>query len=255
MYEGMNRDVIWVDGVNSAVMAHFVLQQIPDAIVAHCDLGDSVHEDSRRFINDLEGWYGKEIIRLSSERYSNIDEVFDHRQYLAGIDGAPCTGEMKFAVRMNFERPWDTHFWGYAADRRDAKRFTLMRENYPLLKQRSPLIEMGMLKRDTHAYLAECGIRRPYVYEIGMPNGNCLCCVKASSPNYWAHQRKHFPLVFARRAAQCRKYGARLTRINGVRIFIDEIPLDWPTDIKDNFGGCGFHCATEDLPQKVWHDL
>jgi hypothetical protein len=63
------------------------------------------------------------------------------------------------------------------------------------------------------------------------------------------------PLVFARRAAQCRKWGARLTRINGVRIFIDEIPFDWPTEIKDNFGGCGFHCATEDVPQKAWYDL
>jgi 3'-phosphoadenosine 5'-phosphosulfate sulfotransferase (PAPS reductase)/FAD synthetase len=249
------RNLLWVDGVNSAVMAHFVLKEIPDATIMHCDLGDSVHEDSRRFIDDLEGWYGREIIRIRSEKYANIDEVFEHRKYLAGTDGAPCTGEMKFVPRMNFERPWDTHFWGYAADPRDAKRFKLMRKNYPLLKQRSPLIEMGMMKRDTHAYLAECGIRRPYVYEIGMPNGNCLCCVKASSPNYWAHQRKHFPEVFARRAAQCRKWGARLTRIKGVRIFIDEIPLDWPTEIKDNFGGCGFHCATEDVPQKVWLDL
>jgi hypothetical protein len=34
----MNRDVLWVDGVNSAVMAHFVLKEIPDAVVAHCDL-------------------------------------------------------------------------------------------------------------------------------------------------------------------------------------------------------------------------
>jgi hypothetical protein len=248
-------DLLWVDGVNSAVMAHFVLKQNPGAVVVHCDLGDSVHEDSHRFINDLEKWYGKEIVRIRSEKYANIDEVFEHRHYLAGVDGAPCTGEMKFVPRMNFERPWDTHYWGYAADRLDANRFKLMRENYPLLNQRSPLIEMGMLKRDTHAYLAECGIRRPYVYEIGMPNGNCICCVKASSPNYWAHQRKHFPLVFARRAAQCRKWGARLTRIKGVRIFIDEIPFDWPTEIKDNFGGCGFHCATEDVPQKVWYDL
>lgn len=240
-------DLLWVDGVNSAVMAYLVLQQNPDAVIAHCDLGDSVHLDSHRFIDDLEKWYGKEIVRVRSEKYANIDEVFEHRKYLAGINGAPCTGEMKFAPRMNFERPWDTHYWGYTADTRDAKRFRLMQESYPLLKQRAPLIDMGMKKRDTHAFIIEQGIRRPYVYEIGMPNGNCLCCVKASSPNYWAHQRKHFPDVFARRAAQCRKYGARLTRINGVRIYIDEIPLDWPTEIKENFGGCGFHCATENV--------
>ena len=237
--------LLWVDGVNSAVMAHFVLKENPDAVVAHCDLGDSVHPDSHRFINDLETWYGKEIVRLRSAEYANIDEVFEHRHYLAGVNGAPCTGAMKFVPRMNFERSWDTHYWGYAADPSDAKRFRDMQENYPHMKQRAPLIEIGMRKADTHAFLAEQGIRRPVVYDIGMPNGNCLCCVKASSPNYWAHQRKYFPEVFARRAAQCRKYGAKLARIKGVRIYIDEIPADWPTEIKGNFGGCGFHCATE----------
>lgn len=249
-----NRNLLWVDGANSAVMAYFVLQQIPDAIPVHCDLGASVHEDSRRFINDLEGWYGKPIVRLKSEKYDTIDDVFEARKYLAGVKGAPCTGEMKFVPRMNFQLPSDTHYWGYAADWRDRARFKQMQIDYPLLQQRSPLIEVGMQKSDTHAYLAAAGIKRPFVYDIGMPNGNCLCCVKASSPTYWAHQRKHFPLVFARRAEQCRRFGARLTRINGVRIFIDEIPLDWPTDISENFedmGGCGFHCNTE----QEWLDL
>jgi hypothetical protein len=250
-----NRNILWVDGVNSAVMAHFVLQEMPGAIVAHCSLGDSVHEDSHRFIDDLEKWYGKPIIRLKSEKYDTVDDVFEARKYLAGTKGAPCTGAMKVAPRLDFELPSDTHYWGYASDWRDAKRFRTMQHEYPLLKQRAPLIEMGMRKTDTHAFLAECGIRRPYVYEIGMPNGNCLCCVKASSPNYWAHQRLHFPLVFARRAAQCRLYGARLTRINGVRTFIDEIPLDWPTEIKDNFGGCGFHCAVDTPANPNWYDL
>lgn len=250
----MSRDIIWVDGANSAVMGKFVLQQIPTAIVVHCDLGDSVHEDNHRFIDDVEVWYDREIIRIRSDKFKNIDEVFDKRKYLAGVNGAPCTGEMKFAPRMDFQLPSDTHYWGYASDWRDIARFKQMQEDYPTLKQRAPLIEMGIQKQDTHAYLAECGIRRPYVYDIGMPNGNCLCCVKASSPNYWSHQRKHFPLVFARRAAQCRKYGARLARINKVRIFIDEIPSDWPTEIKGNFGGCGFHCSTEDTPE-AWYDL
>jgi len=250
------RHLLWVDGVNSAVMAHFVLQENPAAIPVHCDLGDSVHPDSHRFINDLEIWYGKPITRIRNEKFANIDEVFEKRRYLSGVNGAPCTGEMKFVPRMDFQLPNDIHYWGYASDRRDAKRFEIMKEEYPLLKQSAPLIDMGMKKADTHAFLAKIGIPRPYVYDIGMPNGNCLCCVKASSPNYWAHQRKHFPEVFAKRATQCRRYGARLTRIKGERIFIDEIPLDWPTVIKDNFGGCGFHCATEDREQEwKWYDL
>jgi hypothetical protein len=239
------RHLLWVDGANSAVASYLILQKIPNAIPIHCDLGNSVHEDNHRFINDLEDWYGKEILRIRSEKYANIDEVFESRSYLAGINGAPCTSEMKFIPRMNFQLPSDIHYWGYTSDPRDFARFRRMQSEYPLLNQRAILTEIGMTKRDTHTFLADAGIQRPYVYEIGMTNGNCLCCVKASSPNYWAHQRKFFPLTFAKRAEQCRKYGARLTRINNVRIFIDEIPLDWPTEIKGNFGGCGFHCATE----------
>lgn len=240
------RRLLWVDGANSAVMAYMELQRDPLAIPVHCDLGSSVHEDSHRFIDDLEEWYGVEIIRIKSNKYDNIDEVFEARSYLSGIAGAPCTGEMKFVPRLDFQMPSDTHLWGYTADSTDVKRFELMLSNYPDLAQQAPLILHGLTKADCHQLLADCGVRRPYVYEIGYPNGNCLGCVKATSPNYWAMTRLYFPEVFARRAAQSRKWGVRLTRIKGVRIFIDEIPLDWPTTMRgQKMEGCGFHCASK----------
>lgn len=250
----MARQLLWVDGVNSAVMAHFVLKTTPEAIPVHCDLGDSVHPDSHRFMNDLEKWYGKPIIRIRSAHFSNIDEVFEKRKYLSGRDGAPCTGEMKFVPRLNFQLPSDVHHWGYTADVLDAKRFVRLKNNFPLLKQAAPLITAGLTKADTHAYLSKHGVRRPYVYELGMPNGNCIGCVKSSSPNYWALVREHFPEVFERRNQQARRFGARPvilrreklpdgTRRN-VRGFLDEIPADQPTYVKAaDFGGCGFHCS------------
>lgn len=253
---GKGRRLLWVDGVNSAVMAHFILMDDPDAIPVHCDLGESVHPDSHRFINDLEQWYGKEIVRIRSARYATIDEVFEHRKYLSGMNGAPCTGEMKFAPRMDFQLPSDTHFWGYTADTLDAKRFDRMVEDYPFLKQRSPLVEMGIKKKDTHAILKQHGIRRPWVYEIGMPNGNCPGCVKSSSPRYWALIRQWFPEVFWRRDAQCRKFGAKIViigrekgpdgKMRNIRCYPSEIPLDMSTKVRGaDFGGCGFHCNKE----------
>lgn len=247
---------IWVDGVNSAVMAHLVLLDDPEAELVHCDLGDSVHPDSHRFINDLEQWYGKPIERIRSARYATIDEVFEARKYLSGMKGAPCTGEMKFAPRLDNSLPSDIHFWGYTADKLDAKRFDRMKEDYPLLRQRSPLIEMGLKKKDTHAILKQHGVRRPWVYEIGMPNGNCIGCVKSSSPNYWALIREHFPEVFARRNEQGRRFGARLVILgrekgsdgkwHNIRGHLDEIPVDQPTKVRGaDFGGCGFHCNRE----------
>lgn len=246
--------MLWVDGVNSAVMAHFVLMDDPDAQPVHCDLGDSVHPDSHRFIDDLEQWYGKPITRIKSDVYETIDDVFEDRKYLSGMNGAPCTGEMKFVPRLNFQLPSDTHFWGYTADKLDAARFEGMKVDFPLLKQESPLIGLGLKKRDTHAILRQHGIRRPWVYEIGMPNGNCIGCVKSSSPNYWALIRKWFPEVFARRNEQARRFGARPVilgrekdengKVRNVRGYLDEIPMNQSTKVRGaDFGGCGFHCT------------
>lgn len=242
----MGRHLLWVDGVNSAVMAKIVLRENPDAIPIHCDMGNSVHPDSHRFIDVLSAWYGKEVVRIKSTEYANVDEVFEKRKYHAGVKGAPCTGAMKFVPPLNFQVPSDIHYWGYTADKRDANRFRDMCVNYPELKQKSPLIELGLTKAYTHAFLAENRIKRPYVYDIGYPNGNCLGCVKASSPNYWAMTRKYFPEVFERRAKQSRIFGSRLTRINGERIFIDEIPEDWPTTMRgQSMPSCGFLCQAE----------
>lgn len=255
---GSGRRLLWVDGVNSAVMAHFVLMDDPEAQVVHCDLGESVHEDSHRFISDVEQWLGKEIIRIRSSRYATIDEVFEHRKYLSGIEGAPCTSEMKFAPRLDFQLPSDTHFWGYTADKRDAKRFDRMLADYPLLKQKSPLIDMGLKKKDTHAILKQHGVKRSYVYEIGFPNGNCVGCVKSPSPAYWAIIRKFFPAVFWRRDAQCRKFGAKIVILrsekgqdgkrHNVRGYPSDVPLDQSLKMRGvDFGGCGFHCNSERL--------
>lgn len=249
------RRLLWVDGVNSAVMAHLVLLRDPAAMLVHCDLGDSVHADSHRFIDDLEQWYGKEIVRIKSAEYDTIDDVFERHRFLSGPKGARCTGAMKIVPRMNFQLPSDIHHWGYTADRLDLARFQRMRADYPLLNQCAPLVELGLTKRDTHAMLAQNGIRRPWVYEIGMPNGNCIGCVKSSAPNYWALIRKHFPEVFARRNDQARRFGAlpvilRREKIDGkwrnVRGHLDQIPADQSTVVRGaSFGGCGMSCVAE----------
>lgn len=243
------RRLLWIDGVNSAVMGKMELARDPEAQPMHCDLGDSVHPDSHRFIDDLEQWYGKPIIRIRSEEYANIDEVFESIKYLAGTKGARCTGAMKFVPRLNYQVPSDIHYWGYTADSLDAARFANMCKNYPELRQSAPLIVNGLRKADTHRIIEEAGIRKPYVYLIGYPNGNCLGCVKASSPNYWSMTRKYFPNVFERRADQSRRFGARLTRIRGERVFIDEIPADWPTTMRgQSVPTCGFVCEQEAAP-------
>jgi hypothetical protein len=69
----------------------------------------------------------------------------------------------------------------------------------------------------------------PIMYKLGFHNNNCIGCVKATSPNYWSLTRQHFPAVFNRMAELSRRKGAKLCEIHKERVFIDEIPADWPT--------------------------
>lgn len=244
----MSRVLAWVDGANSAVMGKLALSSNPDIVPVHVDMGGSVDPDSHRFIDDLEAWYGKPIIRIRSKEFANVDEVFEKRKFLSGQHGAPCTGEMKFAPRLDFQLPSDMHLWGYTADPRDAKRFDRMRLNYPELKQDAPLIDRGITKAGCHAILESAGIKRPRVYDLGFPNGNCIGCAKSSSPGYWAAVRLHFPEVWERRVDQDRRFGRNKLELNGKRVCLDQLPADFPPRAAD-IASCDFlcHLAEQDI--------
>lgn len=70
--------------------------------------------------------------------------------------------------------------------------------------------------------------------------------VKATSPDYWSLFRLRFPDRFAAQAERSRRIGARLTRINDERIFIDEIPADWPV-LNPIAPACDFLCALAEM--------
>lgn len=225
-----SRTIAWFSsGAASAVMTKLALSENSNVLPVQCDLGDSEDADNRRFTADCEVWFGASILRIKSERFANIDKVFEGRKYHAGIAGAPCTGELKVAPRLDFQRPSDLHLWGYTADGTDVKRWERMRDTYPDMKQRAPLIERGLTKVACLAMIERAGIKPPRTYALGFPNANCIGCVKASSPNYWSLVRQEFPEVFSRRADQSRRFGSRLVRVHDKRLFLDELPVDWPT--------------------------
>ncbi len=244
------RVIAWFSsGAASAVASKLALADDPNVLPVQCDMGDSEDADNRRFAAACEHWFGKPIIYIKSAKYANIDEVFEARKYHAGIAGAPCTGELKFVPRLDFQLPSDTHLWGYTADADDVRRFKRMVAEYPNLLQRAPLIERGITKEGCFAILERAGIRRPRIYDLGWPNGNCIGCVKMTSPDGWARTRKHYPEIFERRAEQSRRFGSKLVRINDVRVTLDELPEDWPTDKPVEVPRCDFlcHIAEQDL--------
>ncbi len=140
------------------------------------------------------------------------------------------------------------HVFGYTCDANDQTRAKRLREVFFELRIETPLIVAGLDKRACMALVQGAGIALPVLYALGFPNNNCIPCGKATSPNYWAAMRLHFPAEFWRLADLARDLGARLTRIQNERIFIDDIPADWPT-LNPVAPACDFlcHIAAKDL--------
>lgn len=220
----------WSTGAASAVAARLALREEPEALIVRCETGNE-DPDNYRFEADVMRRLNASVTVLKSDKYADVPEVWRARQYMAGINGAPCTVEMKIAPRLAFQRPTDVHVFGYTADSGDIERFARLKANYPELTVRAPLIEKGITKDACLAMVQQWGIDLPRSYEMGFPNANCLQsgCVKATSPAYWALYRQRFPENFARTAALARELGARLARVNGQRVFIDDVPVDHPT--------------------------
>ena len=246
------RTLCWISqGAASVMAAKLELSVNRDAILIRCETGNE-DEDNARFEADVVRWLNAPVTVIKSTDFDSVVDVWEKRQFMAGHHGAPCTTEMKIIPRLEFQKPDDVHIFGYTADAPDVKRFKRLQENFPELTVRAPLIERGITKSSAMAMLWRANIAPPRTYAMGFPNANCLQtgCVKATSPDYWALFRLRFPDRFRAMAERSRRIGARLTRINDERIFIDEIPEDWPV-LNPEVPVCDFLCALAEQDMEV----
>jgi hypothetical protein len=234
------RLIVWFScGAASACALKLVSALNPVAV--YCDLSANEHDDNARFLRDVEAWTGVVVMKIRSSKYATIEQVFDERQYMSGPHGAPCTVEMKKIPRFEFQRADDTHVFGMSSD--EAKRISLFENDNPELNLCWPLVDAGMTKADCLQMVKDAGIALPEKYLQGYKNNNCHGCVKSSSPAYWNLVRKTNPDVFQRRCEQSRMIGARLVKLNGERIFLDELPAD-STEVVNEDLSCGPQCAS-----------
>lgn len=247
----MVRRVRWFGcGAASAVAIALDLKLYPGGVIAYCETR-AEHPDNERFLRDCEKWWGHKVTRLHSDEYEDTWDVWERRKYIAGNDGAPCTGFLKVTPRMAFQFPDDIHIFGYTCDATDQTRANRLAEVFFEMTIENPLIERGLDKRACLAIVDGAGIKLPVMYGFGFPNNNCIPCPKATSPNYWAAMRLHFNKEFVRMAELSRRLDVRLTRIKDERIFIDEIPASWPT-LNPLSPACDFlcHIAEQDLSRR-----
>jgi 3'-phosphoadenosine 5'-phosphosulfate sulfotransferase (PAPS reductase)/FAD synthetase len=217
--------------------------------------------DNMRFLRDVEAFAGIDINILRSEKFEKPMDVFEKKKFLSSPGGAPCTTELKkipitqyLAERLVLER----QVIGYTSD--EKKRIQRYKNNNPEIKLHLPLVMYNLSKADCQQILMELGIRLPRMYMLGYKNANCTGCVKAESIGYWAAIREDFPEIFEWYAKFERQIGRKDE--NGVprgaainkryikgerhRVFLDEIPADFPPKRTVDFV-CGYTCGADDM--------
>ena len=244
MKEGWFSSTWFSCGAASAVATKKALEKYgaENFIIASCVV-ENEHPDNERFLQDCEKWYGMPILRLRSEKYKDCWEVWEKTKYLVGPMGARCTTEMKKLVRQRFQKVSDKQIFGFTAE--ENHRADRFREQNPEVDLSTPLIDLGLTKKDCFIELQKAGIELPAMYKLGYKNNNCVGCVKGGA-KYWSSIRRDFPDVFKKMGELERKLDVKILKVKGKRIFLDELPLNYRSNQVEPDMECGLWCKGDD---------
>ena len=203
----MNEDIIcwWSGGVTSAVAIKIAIDifGLDRCKIIFIDTFNE-HEDTYRFKDDCEIWYGKSIQTITGIGgiYKNISDVWFNFKSLNVATGAICSTQLKRVVREKWEKenPNYTHqVFGF--DISEANRALSMKMNHPSSKPIFPLLFHALTKRKCIEELQYNLISIPIMYFLGFHNNNCFKtgCVQGGI-GYWQKMQKEFKIKFLRMA-------------------------------------------------------
>jgi len=231
--------VCWLSAGISSFIAGYLAGNIDEWI--YIDITDQ-HEDSISFIKDCEKAIGKEIKILKSSEYVSVEECV---RVFGGFRNAynqfaPCTNWLKKRVRKQWEeqhKDYDiTYIWGY--DLKETARAERTTEENPHVNHEYPLIDKKLSKQDVHGlFYRTFDFPRPYMYDLGYPNNNCVGCPKGGM-GYWNKIRVDFPEVFESRAKLERDVGYSMLK----ECFLDELDPNRGNINTEIFPDCSIMC-------------
>jgi len=158
-------------------------------------------EDTYRFKRDCEKWYGVKIETISSAKWDDIEDIWDHYLSLNSATGAICSTELKRVVRQDWQMRNSYSHQAFGFDSNELVRARNMRNNYPDSRPIFPLIYTLVSKGESIKILQKNGIEPPNSYKMGYSNNNCLKtgCVQGGI-GYWQKFAVDFPERFDRMA-------------------------------------------------------
>lgn len=245
----MSKIIGWFScGITSAVACKIAINMYKEVELYYTDTG-SQDDDSFRFLLDCEEWYGRKINIVKNDKYKDHFDVIKKKRFINSPFGAPCTKELKKAMRYKIEdelKIWDGQVFGY--DISEIDRATHFSKQYPASKGLYPLIEVGLTKEECAAMLLAKNIALPKMYKLGYHNNNCIGCVKGGM-GYWNKIRVDFPDKFNEMADLEQEIGHSCLKdnINGVSIpiFLKNLEPhrgDFPNELMPD---CGLFCQLD----------
>ena len=129
----MDTIAVWFSsGAASAVAAHLTLLKYgktSNVVILNNPVIEE-DEDNLRFLKDVERWLDVPIEIIKNHKYPSCSavDVWDKRQYMSGVSGAPCTLELKKNARLQYEmdNDIDWHVLGFTSE--EVKRFNNFRD-------------------------------------------------------------------------------------------------------------------------------
>lgn len=223
-YDFQNDRIVvwWSHGAPSTLAFHMALQTCPRENVhaVLCDTGGE-HPDNVRLLDDISRHFNHPIEVIKNQKYKDHFDVFRQRRFIVSEHGAPCTNELKKAMRQQYEKFDDIQVFGYTVE--EEVRIVKFIKNNPEVKIWCPLYEAGISAGEAQGWLVNRGIELPAMYKAqqsGAPynHNNCIGCVKAGM-GYWNKIRVDFPHAFAEMAKIEREIGHA---VNKEEIGLDE---------------------------------
>ena len=225
-----NKQIIawWSGGVTSAVTCKICIDLFG---LENCRFIfiDTFNEDddTYRFKNDCEKWYGKEIETITSiikpvvesyteseinkdglafdkslqkvpnKKYNSIQDVWFKYNSLNSASGAVCSSELKRRTREIWQKENFFDYQAFGFEIEEPKRAKGLSMNHQDARPIFPLLLFGYSKKDCIKIIQNAGIEIPVMYKLGFKNNNCFKtgCVQGGF-GYWQKMEREYPDKF-----------------------------------------------------------
>lgn len=200
----MNIICWWSGGITSAVACKKTIEMFgkDSCRIIMIDTKNE-DDDTYRFKTDCEKWYEKNIEIITSDEFSNINDVWLKYKSLNVATGAICSTSLKRKVREKWEKnnEFDYQVFGFEFNKKEFNRATSMKFNNPKCKPIFPLLMLGLTKEDCLVLVEQAGIEVPRMYKYGFQNNNCFKtgCIQGGI-GYWQKMQREFPDKFEKMA-------------------------------------------------------